>query len=127
MKQNVLLSLAIVLLFAFVGAAQGNQRVVIDVSYEFHAGSAVLPAGTYEIKPDTQKSVVRLLNTKTNESIMAPVVTRIAQRPGNEALVVFDQVGTQYYLSEVHIPGIDGFHLTGAPGPHTHVSLKAKK
>lgn len=126
MQKRIITSLVLLLLLPLFGSAQTGPRVVANISFEFHAGDKVMPAGTYEFKPDIAKSVVRLVNMKTNDTIMAQVLTRISQRSGNESLVVFDQVNTQYYLSEIHIPGIDGFHLTGAPGPHTHVTVKAK-
>ena len=55
-----------------------------------------------------------------------PVTSRLSDR-GNEALVVFDKEGELYYLSEIFMPGIDGFQVKGATGKHTHVKVKAGK
>ena len=58
-------------------------------------------------------------STSTNEKR-----TRLlGQRPANESSVTFDKVGDAYYLAEVYISGSDGYHLQGAPGPHTHVKV----
>ena len=126
MKKIVITSLAVLLLLPLLGAAQNAPKATADISFSFHAGDKVLPAGLYDFKADVAKSTIRVLNIKTNESIMVSVLTRISQREGNETLVVFDQVKDQYYLSEIHMPGVDGFHLQGAPGPHNHVTIKAK-
>ncbi len=55
------------------------------------------------------------------------VLTRIAQVGTSEPVVVFDKAadGT-CYLSEVHMPGIDGFTFRGAPAKHTHVKVTPK-
>ena len=127
MRKSVLATLAVVLLSPILGLSQVSPRALAEIPFEFHAGTNVLPAGSYEFKPDVAGSVVRVVNTKSSETIMVPIVTRLSQRPGNEALVVFDRADNQYFLSEIHIPGMDGFHLAGAPGPHTHVTVKAKK
>jgi hypothetical protein len=58
---------------------------------------------------------------------MAPVVTRLSPRTGEEAEVVFDVVGTDHYLSEVYMPGFDGYLLKAAESQHTHMKVKAKK
>lgn len=127
MKERILASVALLLLLPLIGGAQATSKVVADISFAFHAGKDVLPAGVYDFKPGNSDTVMTIRNTQTNSSIMTPVVTRLAQRPGDEAAIVFDKVGDQYYISEIHVPGIDGFHLTGAPGPHTHVTVRAKK
>jgi hypothetical protein len=55
------------------------------------------------------------------------VLTRIAEPdpPASEAKVVFDKVGDVYYLSEVWMPGSDGFLLMATKEKHTHVKVKA--
>ncbi len=44
-----------------------------------------------------------------------------------DAHLVFDKVGDTYYLSEVWMPGEDGFLLYAAKGKHTHTLIKFHK
>jgi hypothetical protein len=128
MKRDRIAGVALLALIPYWGAAQvAPTAVTADITFEFHAAGKVLPAGTYEFKVDDKQDIVSVTNTKTKNAVTAPVLTRISARPGNEALVVFDKVRDRYYLSELHVPGIDGVQFTGAPGPHTHVSVKARK
>jgi hypothetical protein len=128
MKRDLLAGFAMLVFVPFWGTVQvAPMAVLADITFEFHVGGRVLPAGTYEFKVDDKQDMVSVTNTKTRNTVVAPVLTRISQRSGNEAQVVFDKVQDRSYLSELYVPGIDGFHLTGAPGPHTHVSVKARK
>jgi hypothetical protein len=104
-----------------------QPSIAVEVPFPFHAGGRKLPAGTYEFNPDIKQEHVAVTDRKKGQSVLAPVLTRISQRPDSDIVVVFDQINTEYYLSEFYPHGMDGFHLTGAPGPHTHVCIKAKK
>lgn len=127
-QKRIVAVLAAVLLLPLLGASQGSHTTAVaDISFAFHAGKEVMPAGTYEFRPDAHGDVVSITNPKAKSTITVPVLTRISQRSENVALVVFDKMGDQCYLSELHIPGTDGFHFTGAPGPHAHVTVPGKK
>ncbi len=101
--------------------------LVADIAFPFNAGSKVFQAGTYEFRAGSQTDVITMTNLKTRESFTVPVLTRLSARPPEESCVVFDKVKEQSYVSELYFPGEDGFHVTGAHGPHTHVIVKAKK
>lgn len=45
---------------------------------------------------------------------------------GSEPQIVFDKTESEYYLAEVHIPGIDGFDIRHAPGEHSHTRVPAR-
>jgi len=101
-------------------------KVNAEISFDFQISGKVLPAGSYSFAAN-KDGVVTVTNLKSLQSFIATVLTRLADIPGSEAAVVFDKVGNTYYLSELHIPGIDGYHFTGAPGPHSHVRASGKK
>lgn len=63
----------------------------------------------------------------TKNSVLTSVTTRFSKRSDNVVLVVFDVAGTKHYLSEIFMPGEDGFQVPCAPGPHTHEMIKASK
>jgi hypothetical protein len=128
MKNRVFTVLTILLVAGLSSAiAQNIPKVVVDVPFSFFADGKTLPAGPYEFESTNDESDMIVRNTKTKESIIVPVLFMLGQRSGNEAEVVFDKVGNEHYLAEVHEPGFDGFAFKAAPGGHSHVGVKAKK
>jgi len=128
MKRTVVVFSALVLLPILSLAQMPAIGVVANIEFSFHAGGKLLPAGTYEIKPTTTlENVLSVTNTKTGQSIVVPIVTSISKKLPSEGQIVFDKAGTDYYLAEVYVPGMDGLLVNGAPGQHTHVSVKSKK
>jgi hypothetical protein len=110
-------------LFAFQAA-----RLIVDVPFEFMAGKTQLPAGKYEISQiDMSAPVLVIRNVAIGKGIDVPFLTRLAPRDIAQPEAVFDNTGTQNYLSEIYIPATDGFLIQGAPGNHTHKKIKATK
>ncbi len=119
---------AVLVAGAQLASAQNIVRVVVDVPFAFTAGPESLPAGSYEIVQTSDTAdVLEFRNTETGRAALAPFVTRLADRGETEALVVFDKDAKNSYLSEIHIPGEDGYMLRGAPERHTHVMVKATR
>ncbi len=128
MRRWTIAGIATLLLVPILGSAQVNVvGLVADIAFPFSAGGKVFQAGTYEFKPGIQTNVLNVINTKTRQTFSIPVLTRLSPRNPEESSLVFDKVQDQSYLSELYFPGQDGFHVSGAPGPHTHVVVKAKK
>jgi hypothetical protein len=107
--------------------AQTDLSARVEVPFSFVAGTKTLPAGEYALQPSNRDEEVTVRNAKTGETTFVPVLTRLGQRSGEQAEAVFDVVGNEHYLAELHIPTIDGFAFKAAPGKHTHVSVKGKK
>jgi len=126
MKSRIAPIFALLLVCSINGAAQVSVTAIhADISFDFRIDKEVLPAGTYSFdmkNPD----VVIIRNVKTGKSVMPSVLTRTSQIPGDDAQVVFDKVGQEYYLAELHAVGMDGYHFKGAPGPHSHVIVRSK-
>ncbi len=127
MKKTVLTVVAALLVFPLLGLTQGTMlSVSVEIPFEFYIGTELMPAGTYSFKPNKAVGVIDVMNTANARTVMASVLTRIAMWPDHDTHVVFDRAGDRYYLAELHVAGADGYHFKGAPGPHTHVSLKGK-
>ena len=98
-------------------------------AFPFVVGGKTLPAGKYNIEQPTLETLVFQEAKSGAPRVEGPVVTRLA--PPATALaaprLVFDKVGDQYFLSEVWIPGHDGFLLYGAKEKHTHHFLSLHK
>jgi len=101
--------------------------IVVDTPFQFTADTTLVPAGTYELQPNSEGTHIQLRNVETHTRYIASVLTSLASLESNQSLVVFDVEGQDHYLSEVHIAGIDGFALRVASGKHTHVTIQAKK
>ncbi len=122
--------LACLMLLPMLSFAQvASTGVAANVDFGFYVGGKYIPAGSYEFKPTASgtESTMNVLNTKTNEITVVPILTTISKKLPAYGEVVFDHAGDDYYLAEIYIPGMDGFLVKGAPGKHTHVSVKAKK
>ncbi len=128
MTKQVISLLTILAVAGSLGAiAQMGPILRADIPFSFIAGGKTLPAGEYTFQPSNQDKEMLVRNAKSGETNFVAVLTRLGPRAGSEAEAVFDVVGDQHYLAEVHSTGIDGFAFSAAPGKHTHVSIKAKK
>jgi hypothetical protein len=128
MRRAAVPIMLLALAFPIFSIAQATPRLVVaNITFDFYVGKELMPAGTYNFDLDQKPGLVLLSNAKNNKSLLATVLTRISQTPGEDTRVVFDKMGDNYYLSELHAPGTDGYHFVGAPGPHSHVSVKAGK
>ncbi len=126
--KRMLASVGVLLLLPLLSTAQ-VQGVVAKIDFGFHAGATLLPAGTYEFKAGSESAAdtISVLDKQTGKVLTLPVVTTISKKVPTDAEIVFDKTATDYYLTEVFIPTMDGYLLKGAPGKHTHVSVKAVK
>lgn len=121
-------AVAVFMIWASCGLFAFESKVRFTVPHSFMVDGKEYPAGGYEIYQETSStSQLTLRNLKTNEKASVRFITRLAQLAGNQSSVAFDIAGDTYYLAEVHFAGVDGFHLQGAPGPHTHAIFKASR
>jgi hypothetical protein len=128
MNRQVLGILAGVILIMAVGRVPSYaQTATTKIPYEFHAGGAVLSAGTYSISYSDARPWILILRGPDGSNRDLRVVTRLAQKspPNLECYLVFDKEGDTYFLSELWFPAMDGFLLGGEPMRHTHVTVKA--
>ena len=103
-----------------------NVSVVANIPFSFEVAGKVLPAGSYRIVENANRHSLTIQNRTSNESMLTGYVTRLAMRPSDAGEVVFDVAGSKQYLSEVYIPGIDGFLLQDFPETHTHLVIKGE-
>jgi hypothetical protein len=115
------LSLMIVLAGAYVYGGE----LTVNIRQPFKAGGKDFAAGHYRILADDESdSHVNIRNLDTKIDARIPVTTRLSPREGDYGSVVFDEVGSDYYLSEIYIVGMDGFFFRGAAGKHKHLVVK---
>ncbi len=115
----------VVSLLALLGAMSvyGQPSTIkAKVDFSFTVEGKVLPPGQYEFARDDTAQAFKVQGEGKNTAI-APFVTRLAadiHTTPQDAHLVFDVVGDTYYLSEIWIPGEDGYVLATTKGQHTH-------
>ena len=129
-KQTLVVAGVCVVALALASSlAWAASSVFVDTPFSFMAKDTTMPAGRYEIRPDSDMTnlVIRSSGGSGGRTVTVPVIERLADTGAKESRVVFDKVEGKRYLSEVHIPGMDGFLVGIAKGKETHEVLPGKE
>lgn len=84
--------------------AQDTEGVSVKVPFEFVAGGATLPAGTYtvgRISVDASSGIA--IRTYGHGAFALPMV--VDGTPAKEPKLSFERVGDKYFLTEADTPG----------------------
>ncbi len=128
--RNVSLVVLAVFLFAVVSSFADTEITSADIPFSFIAEGKTYPAGTYRFFENTEQSAITITGEKpVKTSGVVLITTRLAARStnSNDVDIVFDVVGKDHYLSEIHMPDVDGFYFKSAQTKHTHTIIKGKK
>lgn len=100
-------------LMALIGVAglgvatkgQAVDQVVVKIPHEFVVGGKTLPAGTYRVER-LRSSVARALVLSSFENRASAIVipTEVESSKADKAVVTFEQVGGDLFLSKVETP-----------------------
>jgi hypothetical protein len=129
-KQTLVVAGVCVVALALASSlAWAARSVFVDAPFPFMAKNTAMQAGGYEIRPDSDMTnlVIRSTGGSSGRTVTVPVIERLADTGATEPKVVFDTVEGKHYLSEVHIPGMDGFLVGIAKGKETHDVLPGKE
>jgi hypothetical protein len=121
----VLLSAIGLVLAVSPATAFAQDALMVNVPFAFMASGKSHPAGEYRLQVSGNENEVMVMPAKGDQTV-ALVQSRLSviNSPEQADRVVFDKVGNTYYLSEMWLPGEDGFLLYAAKGPHTHHTVK---
>ncbi len=132
MKTKMLLALGLVAVLA-VTSGYGRQTTTsslkAQIDFPFTVEGKILPPGPYKFVRDTLSTVFRVQGEGKN-GVLAPILTRVAgemRTTPQDACLVFDVVGDTYLLSEIWIPGEDGYLVLATKGQHMHKVIKAQR
>lgn len=128
MKKRILMTVGFVAVLAVVLAYGQPASIKAIIDFQFTAGGKVFPAGDYQFTRDTIAPVFRVQGEGKNFAL-APVITRLAaamHTTPQDSHLVFDKVGDTYMLSEIWVPGEDGYVLLITKGEHTHKVVNVK-
>ena len=127
MRTRALLVVSIAsLLAATFGFAQ-LQSIRANVPFQFVVETKAMPAGQYNfVRAENDEAIQVTAVGGKAQSVTALIVTRLGTEihtTPQDAHIVFDKVGDTYFLSELWIPGLDGFLLHATKGKHEHKTV----
>ena len=123
MKRRFLVVSCLLALLAVVSAYGVDlSPVKANIPFEFTAAGKVYPAGDYTFTQDAGP-VPRTFTIQGPANGVVTILTRTAggmHTTPKDAHIVFDVMGDTNILSEIWIPGIDGYMLNVTSEVHTH-------
>ena len=118
-RQVFATAVAFVVAFVMSGAMAHAQSVSAEITFPFAAGGKEMAAGKYSV--DVAADFRLRLTGPAGERIFMPVITLLGRHDKDaDAELVFDKVGGKTVLSEVWMPGRDGYLLVATKAPHDH-------
>jgi hypothetical protein len=125
-KRRLVMAMSLIAFLAVTsGYAQNLMMVTGKITFPFMAGGKALPAGQYEFVRDGTASAIRVVSGGKNLALV-PIITRLSgaiHTTPTDSHIVLDKMGDKYTLSEIWIPGMDGFMLSSTKGEHGHAVI----
>jgi len=101
-----------------------DDALKAEIPFPFQVEAKSMPAGMYDLRVDVESGAVEVKGGSPSTTATALVMTRLGAHPHPDAKphphLVFDKVGDTYTLSELWLPGADGFLLHATKGEHEH-------
>lgn len=103
--------------------------VSVDIPFSFIVKDKEMPAGRYSIQTQgNDESKLAIRSSQGGATVFALVLERLADTGAKDPTVVFDKTADgKSYLSEVHIPGQDGYLVGVAKGEKSHEVITGKE
>lgn len=122
MKRALLLTVMVALVA--ISAYADQNAMTANIPFSFVAAGKTLPAGEYEIRAITDDEIT-LLNLKTRQSVIVPVLTRLASStPPKEAVVTFDKVNGKCFMETIWPMTDEGYLIQITKAKHTHERVR---
>jgi hypothetical protein len=131
-KTKIMVTVCLIALLAATSGygqqgVQGSLKAKID--FPFTVEGKVLPAGEYEFVRNELATAFRVSDGGKNGAV-ALVLTRLAgamHTTPQDAHLVFDVVGDTHFLSEIWVPGEDGYLMLATKGKHEHKVIDVQR
>jgi hypothetical protein len=121
MKFKILAVFGALLLMPLFSFAQTNPAVTATIPFSFRVEGRTLPAGPYEFQlMGADLTTMKVVNTQTGHSVMVPIIAPDGLQSNVPDQVVFEKAGKTRYLTQVYIPGMDGYLLADLGGGAQH-------
>jgi hypothetical protein len=127
----------VIALMMFASSSIASAQMIVDLPFKFEAGGKPFPAGQYSIAIKGDGAVeLRPMPTGVAIVIAAKERLKSSERAVKQPELVFDKVGnfepsfseyvTDYLLSEVWLPGVDGVVVLTTSGKHEHQTVTGR-
>jgi hypothetical protein len=105
MYKRILNSLAVISFLGMlvVPVVQAQSHIQVSIPFQFNVGKAVLPPGEYRVK--TVNSSTLMIQRKDGRQGAMAMTIGVSSKAGDQAKLVFNRYGTQYFLSKVWSAG----------------------
>jgi hypothetical protein len=120
---------AALVLIALTSPARAQSPSDFKIPFDFVAHGKAYTAGQYSLTPNMEGDLLTLQPLATKgASAIVPVETRLGERTQlTEPELIFDKVNGKLYLSELFVPGDDGYLMLVTKGKHTHEAVKGSR
>jgi hypothetical protein len=109
----------------------GDDAIIAEVPFEFTCDDQSFAPGTYLVVHRVNPfPSLRLESSDGKAGLLLLATVRIGRPPGlspPRASLVFDKVGENHFLTEVWLPGRDGYRIRSTKQEHERVVVDAKK
>ena len=102
----VVAAFAIILVGSAFVHAETNTSNAVNIKFKFIAGSKMLDPGNYTVDVAANGSVT--LTPEKGSAVELPQVKDLGNKKVNKLEVVFEEMGSMMYLSEVWVPAKPG-------------------
>jgi len=100
MKNRTFATLGLLALLATVSAF-GQQRITVDIPFEFSAGATVIPAGQYTVTQDLRSGMTNIVCSACKVDVRFLTHQVGSYTTPGESKLVFNKYGDTYFLASV--------------------------
>ena len=121
----VVIAAAMVIALGSASAAQAQEtRLVAHVPFAFIVGSSVMPAGEYVVKDESDNdSVLAIASADGRRFATTLTIPASSDDSSGQAQLVFDKVGSQYFLARVMPAGSEERDILVKPASEREVAV----
>ncbi len=129
MRNRILILASLVALAVMSSArvAQAQQRITVNIPFDFVAGNTALPAGEYSVNVlGQQKSFLRVENKQAAAALLISTNAIISNVPQSATKLVFNRYGDRYFLAQVWTEGAQSGRQLSKSSREKELALYAK-
>jgi hypothetical protein len=113
---SVVLTMTCLLGSSIAAYAEDSRSIVVNVPFEFIAGTTVLPAGTYRVERTSDSGSALVIHGYGDSAFLLPVV--FDGITSGQASARFEQEGNKHVLSRIETPA--GTYTIAISRPRTN-------
>ena len=107
--------------------AQETTRLKADIPFSFHVGKSAMTAGSYGLQGDSARGGILTMRSDSGSgTVIFNTIPDSTSRPTDNAKLVFNKYGEEYFLSEVWTPNSTRFATLAKPRKELDLVAKGK-